>query len=337
MFRFKFVLDYFQKEGASGPTINANVRAKWLTRLCPDDLEIAFAPYPGQRPFYDPDSVRLVGQNEAGWWNHYFFNSHLIGQEKGKLWSLGPNIDLSKPNPNHALTVVFSRYQKEKLLAKWNLPEEKVVIIPNMVDDQLFFPGKKAEQFTVGWIGYDHPSRMTKGVEVIPYLARAFPDIQFEMVHARPPKYLHEWLPQPLPNLKIMAAIPHHHMGTIIRRWHVLVCGSKWETFGTHLVEAMASGVPVIAPRVGAIPEVASSQLLLGEMKWGQPPLVQSPYDWTVEALEKFREALARVYQDKALYGTLVRQALRESKRFTPPVVARKWFDFMYRCRELSE
>lgn len=336
MFRFKFVLDYFQKGGASGPTVGANVKAKWLSRLCPDDLEIAFAPYPGQRPLYEPEAVKMVEQDEAGWWNHYFFNSRLTSQEKGNLWSLGPNIDVAKPISNHALTVVLSQYHKKKLLEKWLLPSEKVVIIPNMVDEELFYPGKKESRFTVGWIGYDHPSRMTKGVEVIPFLARMFPHIQFEMVHARQPKFLKEWLPHPLPNLKILTTIPHRRMGAIIRRWHVLVCGSKWETFGSHIVEAMACGVPVIAPQVGAIPEVASSQLLLENMKWGHPPQVKYPYDWTQESLERYAEALARLHKDQHLYQTLARRAVLESKRFSPKIVAQKWFDFMYKCRELS-
>jgi glycosyltransferase involved in cell wall biosynthesis len=336
MFRFKFVLDYFQKEGSRGPTIEANIRAKWLSIFCPSDLEIAFAPYPGQRPIYKPEMVKLLRQDEPGWWNHYFFNSHLINQEKGRLWSLGPNIDVSRPVSYHSLTVAYSTYHKQKILEQWKLPQDQVMVIPNMVDFELFYPRKKHSQFTVGWIGYDHPSRMTKGVEVIPYLARAFPEIKFEMIHARKPQFVEEWLPETLPNLKVYHNIPHYRMGRMIAQWHVLICGSKWETFGSHILEAMACGVPVIAAAVGAIPEVASSQILLEDMKWGQPQAVKHPYDWTEESLERFAEALRRVYLDKGLYNTLVQQAIKESRRYTPKAVADQWFKFMYQCRELS-
>lgn len=336
MFRFKFVVDYFQREGASGPTVDANLRAKWLTRYAPRDLEIAFAPYPGQKPLYEPERVKLVRQDEPGWWNHYFFNSSLINIQSGDDWSLGPNIDLSRPISNHRLTVAVSQYHKQIILKKWPLPSDRVSVIYNMVDTELFYPRNKNSHFTVGWVGYDHPSRMTKGVEVIPYLARKFPHIQFEMVHARKPRYTNEWLPEPLPNLRVLYGIPHVKMPQIISRWHVLVCGSKWETFGSHILEAMACGVPVIAAKVAAIPEVASSQVLLENMKWGQPPKVTYPYDWTEESLERYSEALEKLYKDQHLYNKLREEAVKESRRFSPDKVAKQWYKFMYQCRELS-
>lgn len=326
-------MDYFQKQGAGGPTMEANIRAKWLSHYCPQDLKIAFAPYSGQVPLYKREKIQLINQDEPGWWNHYFFNSSLIDQQRNSNWSLGPNIDLSKPAPENPLLVVYSNYQKEVVLKNWNVKEENIFVIPNMIDNELFSPGAKNNQITVGWIGYDHPSRYTKGVEVIPYLARKHPGIQFEMIHARKPKYQHEWMSDPLPNVHVLYEVKHDKMPEIIKRWHVLVCGSKWETFGSQVLEAMACGVPVISAAVGAIPEVASSQMLLTDVKRGQPPQVKYPHDWTQKSLERFSEALQRVLNDPKLYQSLVKQGLHESEKFHPKVVSNKWFEFMYQCR----
>lgn len=44
----------------------------------------------------------------------------------------------------------------------------------------------------------------------------------------------------------------------LIRAADVVVCPSEFETFGMNVVEAMAVGTPVIATRVGALPEIAA-------------------------------------------------------------------------------
>ncbi|NTZ16602.1 glycosyltransferase [Paenibacillus sp. JMULE4] len=335
MFRFRFILDYFQLPFATGPTLEANMRAKWLSQLCPKDLEIGFSPFAGQKPMYHSDKFRIVPKDESGWWNHYYFNSWQMEQET-RNWSLGPNINPQKKATQHVPIVVYSQYQKNQLLKSWtDYPDDLINIIPNMVDHGLFKPGKKNKRFTVGWIGYDYPSRSTKGVEVIPYLARRFPDIQFQMIHAKPPAYRHLWLPVPLKNLTIYEQVPHHQMRDMISQWHLLICGSKWETGATHVKEAMACGVPVIGCDVGALPEVAGSQILLKHMKW--EPVEPEWVVWTQESLERFAAALEEVLLDSRRYKKLVKDAIAESRKSNPKIIASHWFDFMYKCRDFQQ
>lgn len=336
MFKFRFILDYFQYHEARGPTVEANTRAKWLSELCPADLQIAFAPNQGQVPLYSPEIVQLVDKEAQGWWNHYSF-SRFVPESPGNAWSLGPNIDPSLRPPGHIPLAVYSQYQLDNLLKRWNGLKNTVHIIPVIVDPARFHPGPKEKRITVGWIGNDHPIRMTKGVEVIPYLAERFPDIQFEMIHGSKPKFMHEWLPRLLPNLRIRSEVPHHLMPEVVRRWHVQVCASKWENGPAHVVEALASGVPVIAASVGAIPEVAPGQMLLNDMKWGQPPQVARPYDWTKESLERFADALDRLLTDTKLYELKKRQALDAAQLAAPVRIAQKWFDFIYDCQSACQ
>jgi glycosyltransferase involved in cell wall biosynthesis len=55
--------------------------------------------------------------------------------------------------------------------------------------------------------------------------------------------------------------VPHHEVATFLRQSDVLVQSSVWdEPFGIPAVEAMAAGLPVIASRSGALPEIVVDQ-----------------------------------------------------------------------------
>ncbi|MNW52611.1 D-inositol-3-phosphate glycosyltransferase [compost metagenome] len=335
VFQFKFVSDYFRLEEAKGPILAANLRAKWLSLLQPADLKIAFAMYKGQVSLYGAEYVELISKDAPGWWNHYFFNSWQIEQEKGiSGWSVGPNIDLTKPLNAMVPLVVNSNYQKKIVLRNWKHYDPSLIsVIPNMVDRTLFSPGERAPEPTVGWIGYDNPSKHTKGVEVIPYLAKHLPHVQFEMIHAVEPRFQHEWMPVQLPNVKIYKKIPHYQMPEIIRRWHVLISGSKWETGATHVKEAMACGIPVIAASTGALQEVATSQVLLQNMTWSHPPATSRPYLWTDLSLQKYAEALNELLVNPDKRRKYSRAAIKESALASPEAISDLWFQFMRKCR----
>ena len=50
--------------------------------------------------------------------------------------------------------------------------------------------------------------------------------------------------------------VPHDDMPGLMRKSTVFVHGSRYESFGIVLVEAMASGLPVVAFNIGGIREV---------------------------------------------------------------------------------
>jgi glycosyltransferase involved in cell wall biosynthesis len=330
MFRFKFVMDYFQAPAMAGPFAEANMRAKWLPHYCPPDIQIAFAPNPGQMPLYT-DKAMLVGKEDWGWWNHYVQNYTSDFQaQKGHLWSTGPNFDQNRPVERYVPLVVYSQFQKNYMIES-GYPAHLMHIIPNMVDHEIFYPRPKRSPVTVGWIGHDQYG-LLKGPEVMPFLARRFPDIRFEMIMAPPPTNQNGWLNDHPPNLVIHTNVPHNQMADIVGSWHVLVCGSKSETFSNQIAEAMACGVPVIAASMGAIYDTAPSQRLLFDVNWGSPP-----HWWTSEALEKYAAALQEVLTFDSYRNYLSEMALLESKRFTPEVVCKKWYDFIYLCREIME
>ncbi|REE93153.1 glycosyltransferase involved in cell wall biosynthesis [Paenibacillus taihuensis] len=329
MFRFKILIDNFVPS-MSGPSTDANMRAKWLPRFCPSDLMVAFAPNPGQVPIY-PSTVQIVEKQAPGWWNHFVQNYTPDFQlSQGTRWSTGPNFDQNLPLRGYVPMVVCSEYHRQIVIKQHGYPAHLIHVIPGMVDSELFYPRTKANEIVVGWIGHDL-NGLLKGPEVMPFLARKFPAIRFEMVLSNASSNQHGWLNDHPPNLTIKTGVPHPHMAEIISKWHIMVCGSKDENCPNQILEAMTCGVPVIASAVGGIYEIASSQRLLYDVNWGSPP-----YWWLPDALDKYAVALQELLTNEAYRQTLSKLALKASKRFTPEAISKKWFEFMYFCRDFE-
>ncbi|ENH96607.1 group 1 glycosyl transferase [Gracilibacillus halophilus YIM-C55.5] len=337
MFKFRFIMDYFQIPDARGPVIEASMRAKWLSRLCPKDIDLAFSPNPNQKPLYDADRVKLVSREEPGWWNHYFFNYWDLANA-GEYYSLGPNIRTEKNWIKPVPLVVYSQFHKELLLKGWpHYPKDLIKIIPNMVDPEIFYPGSKAKELTVGWIGNDAPDPSTKGAEVIPYLAKAFPDVHFVMIFGNKPDYALKWIPDSLENIEVKYQVPHHQIADIIRTWSAYVSGSKWETGATHVKEVMACEIPVIAPNRSVFPEIARSQMLLDGVSWKPSGDDPDCLVWTDESLDQYKQALQEFIQHPKKRRRLSKAARKESAKAFPDKIAKEWFDFMYQCKGVKE
>lgn len=107
--------------------------------------------------------------------------------------------------------------------------------------------------------------------------------------------------------------------GEALRKSAVLVLPSREEGFGLVLLEAMASGVPVVAARVGGIPEIVNEENGL-LVKSGDP--------------EALAEAISRVLEDRELRERLVEKGFETLKNFSWKKMAGE-VDEVY--RELTE
>jgi glycosyltransferase involved in cell wall biosynthesis len=102
------------------------------------------------------------------------------------------------------------------------------------------------------------------------------------------------------------SSIPKFYKGA-----DVCVFPTRLEAFGITILEAMASGKPVIASKVGGIPEIISD---------GKNGILIEPND--PEALSK---AIVMVYQDNALMKRLSANALETAARYSWKNIAEKY------------
>jgi glycosyltransferase involved in cell wall biosynthesis len=111
-------------------------------------------------------------------------------------------------------------------------------------------------------------------------------------------------------DIDVLGYVPAAHLEALYRRAGIFAFPSLDEGFGMPVLEAMAHGLPVIASRRSAIPEVA-----------GDAAVLVDP-----ENVEELGDALCRLATDSALRGDFASRGRGRAVQFTwEDAVARTW------------
>jgi len=102
-------------------------------------------------------------------------------------------------------------------------------------------------------------------------------------------------------NVILIPGVPHHELPTWYSGADLYVFPSLCETFGFTQLEAMACGVPVVASRASAMPEIG-----------GEATLYFDPHD-----PEDMAQTMYRVLADSSLRSRSVQMGLRRVKQFS--------------------
>jgi len=90
------------------------------------------------------------------------------------------------------------------------------------------------------------------------------------------------------------------NVGPLIAAADLMLLPSQQESFGLTALEAMACGVPVIASRVGGLPEVIDDG--------------RSGFLFTVGNTDEAAEKAVRLLKDKELYKSIQQEALNDAQ-----------------------
>jgi glycosyltransferase involved in cell wall biosynthesis len=112
---------------------------------------------------------------------------------------------------------------------------------------------------------------------------------------------LHGW------RVRVLGALPRERVVELLAAADAAVLSSAWETFSHVLVEALSVGTPVIATRVGGVPEIVED---------GVNGLLVAPGDPVALA-----EAIRRFFADDGLRDRLASAARGSVARFAPEAV----------------
>lgn len=113
--------------------------------------------------------------------------------------------------------------------------------------------------------------------------------------------------------IKFLGNVCHDDMARIMAESRVFVHGTQYESFGIVLVEAMASGLPVVAFKIGGIPEVVLDDRTGCLVDYGDT--------------DAFADRIVNLLGDHHKYSEMSRHGVRHSASFDWRNISRKWYD----------
>ena len=151
--------------------------------------------------------------------------------------------------------IVASSFTRRTLVDNGVSPE-KIVLNPYGVDLEEFSPapGRRPSRpvrfLFVGSVG------ARKGVPLLLQAWRSLQARDAELWIAGPILDCHTRSIPPLPGLRLLGKVPHRELPGLLREADVFVFPSYFEGFGLVLLEALATGLPVIATEATAAPDL---------------------------------------------------------------------------------
>jgi glycosyltransferase involved in cell wall biosynthesis len=201
-----------------------------------------------------------------------------------------------------------SELTKRDLVERYGVSEQKIVVTPNGVDP-IFRPNGSAPDVPpyALFVGGIQPRKdPLTAIEAV-----ALVDGDLRLVIVGDEKRGGDEVRSAVERLglesrvELIGYVEHEGLASLYRGAACLVFPSRYEGFGLPVLEAMASGTPVVATTAGAVPEVA-----------GDAAILVAPGDPAALA-QGVREALAKREQ-------LVRAGLERSRQFTWAETARR-------------
>jgi len=141
--------------------------------------------------------------------------------------------------------------------------DKKIHIVPFGVDCQVFRPAKRINMTSAVTLGFVKYLRVKAGPEYLiramEMIVRQYPQTTLLMAGSGGLRSQLEKLTEQLgltQNISFLGAVEHRQVPEVLKNVDIFVMPSIREVFGVAAVEAQAMEIPVVATRVGGIPEV---------------------------------------------------------------------------------
>jgi glycosyltransferase involved in cell wall biosynthesis len=197
-----------------------------------------------------------------------------------------------------------SEFSRRELAESVDLDPARVSVVPDGVDERFSpsadpAPARRVHSLDRPYVLAVGTRIARKNVTALTCAARRLAEIGVELVSAGSQRH---WArPESSPALRMLGYVDDAHLPGLYAGAVALAMPSRYEGFGLPVLEAMASGIPVVAAERAALPETC-----------GGAALLVSPDDGA-----GFADALTAVATDQELRGKLVRAGLARAAEFS--------------------
>ncbi|HLW00778.1 MAG TPA: glycosyltransferase family 4 protein [Ktedonobacterales bacterium] len=188
-----------------------------------------------------------------------FYNHPMPGDSAIARYKHGVNVDVYH---SARLIVPWSNWTKSSLLQDYGVPEEKIIVIPPGVDVEQWVPppdGTREARLAEGerlpgvlFVGGDF---QRKGGSLLLdwFLTRGKGRCELHLVTRTPPARAEQ-----LPGLHVYTHLNANdpELMQLYAKSDLFVLPTLADCFGVALIEAMATGLPVVATQVGGVPDI---------------------------------------------------------------------------------
>jgi glycosyltransferase involved in cell wall biosynthesis len=205
--------------------------------------------------------------------------------------------------------IVNSQYTKNDFIKYLDIDENRMDVVYPAINNEIFYPGKSNLRESLNINNEDilllnvaPDSKHNKNVITVLKVLRTLPQ-NYKLIrignNSNTLNLIKEW------NLEerviLFENIDSKKLGEVYRASDVFIFPSLFEGFGSPVMEAMASGLPVIVSNRTSLPEVA-----------GNAGLIFDPYD-----IEGMKEAILKITKDTDLYESFRKISIERAKIFS--------------------
>ena len=160
--------------------------------------------------------------------------------------------------------IVVSQFSKKEVLKYYKIPEDKIIVIPNGVDNKIFSIQNRKQKlkkktFNLLFVGRLVARKAPQYlIEALPLIIKEIPNVKLIIIGSGPLKgVLLKRIKQLglTGKVSIFSGVPINILAKIYAISDLFIFHSFYEAQGIVLLEAMSSGVPIIGTKIGGIPD----------------------------------------------------------------------------------
>jgi glycosyltransferase involved in cell wall biosynthesis len=183
------------------------------------------------------------------------------GNVKEKIYRQLMNLFLCFDVKRSKAVRVVNQKETPSFLIKAGVPREKIKYIPSMyIDSEVFRPMGLSKKYDVIFVGR---LEANKGINLLLQAIKILPDFKFKIIGDGSLNKIVKEAIGLLPNMSFSPGVQNHKdVAELINESRVLLMPSYNEGGPRVVFEAMACGVPVLATKVGLIPDLADKNVV---------------------------------------------------------------------------